>query len=59
VRLAQLQAQIAAELSTAGRLSRAIEGFSGLPTADQKRQVDWVVDDATKTMQALNRVLTQ
>jgi hypothetical protein len=59
VRLAQLQAQIAAELTTASRLSRAIEGFSGLPTADQKRQVDWVVDDANRTMQALNRVLTQ
>jgi hypothetical protein len=58
-RLAQLQGEITIELNTAGNLSRAIEGYSGLPTADQKRQVDWVVDDAAKTLQALNRVLTQ
>ena len=58
-RLAQLQAEISLELNTAGNLSRTIEGYSGLPTADQKRQVDWVVDDAAKTLLALNRVLTK
>ena len=56
-RLAQLQAEISAELTTASALSRAIEGYSGLPTSDQRRQIDWVVDDAAKTVDALNRVL--
>jgi photosystem II stability/assembly factor-like uncharacterized protein len=55
--LAQLQAEITAEVSTASNLSRAIEGYSGLPTSDQKRQVEWVVDDAKKTMDALTRIL--
>jgi photosystem II stability/assembly factor-like uncharacterized protein len=56
-RVAQLQAEITAELNTANNLSRAIEGFSGLPTADQKRQVDWVGEDAKKTLQELGRAL--
>jgi hypothetical protein len=38
--LLPLQAQIASELNTAGVLSRAVEGYSGLPTADQRRQLD-------------------
>jgi photosystem II stability/assembly factor-like uncharacterized protein len=56
-RLAQLQTEIAAELNTASALSRAIEGYSGLPTSDQRRQIDWVLDDASKTIDALNQVL--
>ena len=55
--LAQLQAEITAELNTASALSRAIEGYSGLPTSDQRDQIDWVLDDAAKTIAALNRVL--
>jgi len=56
-RLAQLQAEIAAELNTASALSRAIEGYSGLPTSDQRRQIEWVVEGGSKTIDALNRVL--
>jgi photosystem II stability/assembly factor-like uncharacterized protein len=56
-RLGQLQAEITAELNTAANLARAIEGYSGLPTADQKRQVEWVAEDARKTLEALIRVL--
>ena len=55
--LLPLQAQVASELNTAGTLSRAIEGYSGLPTADQRRQLDWLFDDASKTIAAINRVL--
>ena len=56
-RLGQLQSEIAAELNTASALSRAIEGYSGLPTSDQRRQIDWVRDDAAATVEALNQVL--
>jgi photosystem II stability/assembly factor-like uncharacterized protein len=55
--LLPLQVEIASELNTAGTLSRAIEGYSGLPTADQRRQLDWIFEDASKTIAAMNRVL--
>jgi hypothetical protein len=55
--LAQLQAEITAQINAASILSRAIEGFSALPTSDQRRQVEWVLDDAAKTVGALNRIL--
>ena len=55
--LQPLQVEVAAELNTAGTLSRAIEGYSGVPTADQRRQMDWIFEDASKTIAAMNRVL--
>jgi photosystem II stability/assembly factor-like uncharacterized protein len=56
-RLGQLQSELTAQLNTASALSRAIEGYSGLPTSDQRHQIEWVVDDAAKTIDALNRVM--
>jgi photosystem II stability/assembly factor-like uncharacterized protein len=55
--ITRLQADISAELNTINGLSRGIEGYAGLPTADQRRQIDWVFEDAAKTVDALNRVL--
>jgi hypothetical protein len=55
--LAPLQAELAAEINTASALSRAIEGYSGLPTSDQRRQIEWVLEDGARTVSALNRVL--
>ena len=56
--LATLQADITTTLNTASGLSRAIEGYSGLPTTDQRRQLDWAFQDASKAIDALNRVLS-
>jgi hypothetical protein len=56
-RVSQLQAEITAELNTASALSRAIEGYSGLPTADQRRQIDWVFQDVSTTVEMLNTLL--
>jgi hypothetical protein len=56
-RVTQLQAEIAAELNTVSALSRAIEGFSGLPTTDQRRQVDWAFQDVSTTVETLNKLL--
>ena len=56
-RLMQVQADLVAQFNAATNLSRAIEGYSGLPTADQRRQIDWAFDDAAKAIDALNRVL--
>jgi len=34
-----------------------IEGYSGLPTADQRRGVDWAFEDATKAVAEFNRLV--
>jgi hypothetical protein len=55
--MTRLSADINRELNAASGLSRAIEGYSGLPTTDQRRQIDWAFEDATKTIEELNRML--
>jgi hypothetical protein len=52
-----VQSDLVAQFNAVTNLSRAIEGYSGLPTADQRRQLDWAFDDATSAVEALNRVL--
>jgi hypothetical protein len=56
-RLTQVQADLVAQFNLVTSLSRAIEGYSGLPTADQRRQLDWAFEDAAKAIEAMNRVL--
>ena len=56
-RLTQVQADLVAQFNAVTNLARAIEGYSGLPTADQRRQIDWAFDDAAKAIEAMNRVL--
>src|SRR5204862_11270 len=53
-RVTELQSQITAELNTTANLSRAIEGYSGLPTADQQRQLGWTFHDVSATVESLN-----
>ncbi len=56
-RLTRVQADLLAQFNAVTNLSRAIEGYSGLPTADQRKQVDWAFEDAAKAIDALNRIL--
>ena len=56
-RLTQAQADLVAQFNAVNNLSRAIEGYSGLPTADQHRQIDWAFDDAAKAVEAMNQLL--
>ena len=56
-RLRQLQIEISTTLTTAASLFRSIEGFSGMPTTDQRRQIEWMFDDAGKAIDALNIAL--
>jgi photosystem II stability/assembly factor-like uncharacterized protein len=56
-RLTRLQTDLNAQMNTATGLSRAIEGFSGVATSDQTRQIDWVFDDAITSVNALNTAL--
>ena len=56
-RLRALQTDLTAQINAAAALSRSIEGYSGVPTADQRRQIDWAFEDAQETIGALNRAL--
>jgi photosystem II stability/assembly factor-like uncharacterized protein len=56
-RLRQTQGEIGVALTAIANLFRSIEGYSGLPTADQRRQIAWAFDDAGKTVDALNDAL--
>jgi hypothetical protein len=56
-RLTRVQADLVAQFNAVNNLSRAIEGYSGLPTADQRRQLDSAFDDAGRAVDAMNRVL--
>ena len=56
-RLTRVQSDLVAQFNAVTSLSRAIEGFSGPPTTDQRRQVDWFFDDAGRAIEAMNRVL--
>jgi hypothetical protein len=51
------QADIERQLNGASQLARAIEGYSGPPTEDQRRQLDWAYDDAGTAIKALNKLL--
>jgi hypothetical protein len=55
--LSKIEREVNAEMNAASSLSRAVDGYSGLPTADQKRQGDWVFEDATASVAALNTVI--
>ena len=47
-RLTRVQADLLAQFNAVTNLSRAIEGYSGLPTAEQRKQLDWAFEDAGK-----------
>ena len=52
-----MKSDLIAQFNAVNTLSRAIEGYSGVPTADQSRQLDWAFDDAALAVDALNRLL--
>ena len=58
-RLTEIQGAITSQLNTIGSLSRAIEGYSGLPTADQRRQIGWAFDEVGHLVSELNRLLRE
>jgi photosystem II stability/assembly factor-like uncharacterized protein len=56
-RLTRVQGDLVAQFNAVTGLSRAIEGYSGLPTADQRRQIDGAFDEAGKAIEAMNLLL--
>jgi photosystem II stability/assembly factor-like uncharacterized protein len=56
-RLDQLIGSLTNELSQAATLSRVIEGYSGPPTGDQRRQIDAIAASIARTVDELNRMM--
>jgi hypothetical protein len=55
--VAQLQAEVDRVLTATNGLARPIEGWSGAATLDQRRQIDYATEDATKVIADVNRVI--
>jgi photosystem II stability/assembly factor-like uncharacterized protein len=55
--VSQVQGDAERQLNGASQLARAVEGYSGVPTEDQRRGVDWAYEDATAAIKILNRLL--
>ncbi len=55
--VARLHSELSVALTTASSLTRAIDGFSGAPTSDQRRQIEWIADDVAKTVGQLTRAV--
>jgi photosystem II stability/assembly factor-like uncharacterized protein len=53
--VARLQGELTAALNSAASLTRAIDAYSGAPTADQRRQIEWVAGDVGKALAQLTR----
>lgn len=57
--LAQAQAQIDRAITSAAQVENAMDGYDGLPTAAQFRQIDWAWEDAAAAANALNKVINE
>ena len=56
-RIARLQTTIDASLAATSGAARPIEAWSGTPTADQRRQIDYAIEDGNKAVAELNRTI--
>jgi hypothetical protein len=57
--VARVQAQIVRTLTAAANGQSAIDGYEGLPTGAQLRQLDWAWEDAMSVVAALNQAIQQ
>jgi hypothetical protein len=57
--VSQVQGQIARILNNASNLEDAIDGYAGVPTAAQLRQLDWIWEDAAAGASTVNRLIRQ
>lgn len=55
----RVQGQIGRTLTAAAGVQSGIDGYAGLPTGAQLRQLDWAWEDATSAVSALNRTIQQ
>jgi photosystem II stability/assembly factor-like uncharacterized protein len=57
--IALAQGQIDRAIASAAQVENAMDGYDGLPTAAQLRQIDWAWEDATSAVNALNKLITE
>ena len=57
--LSRIQAQIGRTVVAANTLVTEMEGYEGLPTGAQLRQLEWDWADGTEVVAALNRLIQQ
>ena len=52
----RIEAELNRLVGITGGLMRAVEGFPSAPTADQRQQIQWATEDATRVIAAVNRL---
>ncbi len=57
--IAKAQAQIDRAIASAAQVENAMDGYDGLPTTAQFRQVDWAWEDAAASANALNKLIVE
>jgi photosystem II stability/assembly factor-like uncharacterized protein len=55
----EVQGQLTRSLTSANNLELAIDGYQGLPTAAQLREIEWTWEDTVACVTALNRLIQQ
>ena len=53
--ITKAQGQVDRAIAAAAQVENAMEGYDGLPTAAQFRQVDWAWEDGTASATAVNK----
>ena len=51
----RVQTELDRLIGISGNLMRALESFNAPPTADQRRQTEWLFDDARRAIGEVNR----
>ncbi|MBZ5605744.1 MAG: hypothetical protein LAO79_25875, partial [Acidobacteriia bacterium] len=57
--IGQAQAQIDRAIASAAQVENAMDGYDGLPTVAQLRQIDWAWEDAAAAANALNKLIRE
>jgi hypothetical protein len=55
--VARAQGQVGATIGTAARIQGAIDGYAGLPTATQLRELEWAFADGLGAIDTLNDII--
>ncbi len=53
----RISGEVSRTLAAAGRVETAIDGYDGLPTAAQLREIDWAWEDAVNAVAGLNKLI--
>jgi phage shock protein A len=56
-RVGRVQADVDRSIAATGGSVRPIEAWSGMPTLDQRRQIDYAMEDANKAVAELNSTI--